>query len=232
MFDLGLLKNLKQKGAMFIEYAMALAFVVVVGVVFISDGSIKNSIASIFGKTGDTLEVAVNGGEKNLIDVKGQTFKKKGFWQNGSPSTGVYDNMFSLDKIITLSEGQYELYFDSKKFAELTGMPDNAFIRPTFQIYNNSNTNILDSGNEWPTSGKYTTSDVLVNIDRDIDDSYARIDFNVKNEVQLGVAFQGHKRGVFDTTKIDGAAWINTSSISEDKLYSAMQQSLTLKKNN
>lgn len=69
MFDLGLLKNLKQKGAMFIEYAMALAFVVVVGVVFISDGSIKNSIASIFGKTGDSLEVAVKGGEKQKANT-------------------------------------------------------------------------------------------------------------------------------------------------------------------
>lgn len=74
MFNLGLLKNIKQKGALFIEYAVVLAFVVVIGAFFISDGGIKNSIASIFGKAGDTIEVAVNGGEKPLKEFESDDY--------------------------------------------------------------------------------------------------------------------------------------------------------------
>lgn len=43
-------KLLKRKGALFIEYALILAFVVVIGSFFIADNGIKNSIVSVFDK--------------------------------------------------------------------------------------------------------------------------------------------------------------------------------------
>lgn len=50
-----------EKGAMFVEYAVAVAFVVAVGAIFISSSSITDSINSIFGKTGETLAMSTGG---------------------------------------------------------------------------------------------------------------------------------------------------------------------------
>lgn len=44
-----------EKGALFVEYALILAFVIVVGVVFLSDGGLKDPISKIFSKTGSEL---------------------------------------------------------------------------------------------------------------------------------------------------------------------------------
>lgn len=48
----------REKGALFVEYAMALAFVIVVGVVFIGNNGISDKINTIFGNTTNTLEIA------------------------------------------------------------------------------------------------------------------------------------------------------------------------------
>lgn len=50
--------KLGQKGALFVEYALILAFVLVVGVVFLSDGSIASNIKKIFDGTGTMVEKA------------------------------------------------------------------------------------------------------------------------------------------------------------------------------
>lgn len=50
-----------EKGAMFVEYAVAVAFVIAVGAIFISSSSITDNINSIFGKTGETLAMATGG---------------------------------------------------------------------------------------------------------------------------------------------------------------------------
>lgn len=51
-----------EKGAMFVEYALILAFVIVVGVVFLSDNSgVKSSVSTIFSKTGSELSTAAKG---------------------------------------------------------------------------------------------------------------------------------------------------------------------------
>lgn len=52
--------KLGQKGALFVEYALILAFVLVVGVVFLNDTGISTSITSIFTKGKTTLEAANN----------------------------------------------------------------------------------------------------------------------------------------------------------------------------
>lgn len=95
MFKLDLLKNIRQKGAMFVEYALILAFVIAVGVIFLGEGGFKNSIASIFGQTNEKLQVAVNGKPKfNNYHVS------TGFgWINISGNMGYYSN--------GTGEGQY-----------------------------------------------------------------------------------------------------------------------------
>ena len=50
-----------RKGAMFVEYAMVLAFIVVVGMLFMGNSSFKESISSIFGKAENTLDLAIKG---------------------------------------------------------------------------------------------------------------------------------------------------------------------------
>lgn len=50
--------KLGEKGAMFVEYALILAFVIVVGVVFLSDGGLKEPISQIFSSTGSELKNA------------------------------------------------------------------------------------------------------------------------------------------------------------------------------
>ena len=50
--------KLGQKGALFVEYALILAFVVIVGALFLSDGGLKDSISTIFSKTASELNAA------------------------------------------------------------------------------------------------------------------------------------------------------------------------------
>ena len=47
-----------EKGALFVEYALILAFVIVVGVVFLSSGDLNQSISTIFNSTGSELKNA------------------------------------------------------------------------------------------------------------------------------------------------------------------------------
>ena len=56
------LKNryLSQKAQGIVEYALILAFVVVLGVVLTSDGGLSGAISGIFGKTKDQLNSAVS----------------------------------------------------------------------------------------------------------------------------------------------------------------------------
>lgn len=50
--------KLGQKGALFVEYALILAFILVVAAVFLNDTGISGSIKSIFGQTKTTLDAA------------------------------------------------------------------------------------------------------------------------------------------------------------------------------
>jgi len=51
-------KPIKQRGALFIEYALILAFVIGSGVTFINSDSISGKLGVVFGKTNETLEKA------------------------------------------------------------------------------------------------------------------------------------------------------------------------------
>jgi len=52
--------KLGEKGALFVEYALILAFVIVVGVVFLSDSGLSSNVSTIFSKTGSELSKAAN----------------------------------------------------------------------------------------------------------------------------------------------------------------------------
>ena len=49
-------QNISRKGALFIEYALLLAFVAIVGVTFTADSSIGGNITNIFSKTASVLD--------------------------------------------------------------------------------------------------------------------------------------------------------------------------------
>lgn len=50
--------KLGQKGALFVEYALILAFILVVGAVFIGNDSLADSITGIFTGTKNTVDAA------------------------------------------------------------------------------------------------------------------------------------------------------------------------------
>ena len=53
--------KLGQKGALFVEYALILAFVVVVGAVFLSSGDLATNIQKIFDNANSLVSSAANG---------------------------------------------------------------------------------------------------------------------------------------------------------------------------
>lgn len=63
-----LLQKLKNKGALFIEYALILAFVVVTGLVFVANDGLKGSVNSIFTSASKLLGLAANPTEKTTLD--------------------------------------------------------------------------------------------------------------------------------------------------------------------
>lgn len=55
-----MLRKLNQKGAMFVEYALILAFVIVVGVVFLGNNSMTDNTSKVIEKTASTLSTAAS----------------------------------------------------------------------------------------------------------------------------------------------------------------------------
>lgn len=52
------LKKLKERGASFVQYTIILAFVMIIGLFFINDKNLGNTISDIFGEGADILAVA------------------------------------------------------------------------------------------------------------------------------------------------------------------------------
>ena len=103
--------SLRQKGALFIEYALILAFVVIVGVVFVSKDGIGESINTIFQTT-----------EKVLTDASGSNLAAKAvvnkwhFWADNGEYRSDEKYMASLSEMITLEANTtYIVKFDSSK---------------------------------------------------------------------------------------------------------------------
>lgn len=114
-----MMKRLRQKGALFVEYALILAFVLLVGVVFHSDKGIANSVGKIFNTTGDVLTTAAGDQLKQFT----------GFYDNhcwtstqGKYDTGsTYNKGFSTKDLIEIGQGTYEVSFDVDKFKAAIG---------------------------------------------------------------------------------------------------------------
>lgn len=69
------MRKIYKRGALFIEYALLLAFVIGVGAFFVSNNGITSSITDIFGKASATLEEATK--VKKTIDEKNMDFTKE-----------------------------------------------------------------------------------------------------------------------------------------------------------
>lgn len=60
MFKLSKIRT-TEKGVMFVEYALAMAFVVAAGAVFLGNSGLVDSINTIFGRTSETIAMATGG---------------------------------------------------------------------------------------------------------------------------------------------------------------------------
>jgi len=111
-------KKYSQRGALFIEYALVLAFVIVAGMVFITSESFSGNVTTVFSKTSDTLEMAAegggNGGGSPQIDLS--TNQKIGKY--------VYEYMLKeLEKYNAGQESVYtKAFIDSKGDASLNNV--------------------------------------------------------------------------------------------------------------
>lgn len=85
--------KLKQKGALFVEYGMILAFVIVVGVVLVGDKTMSSNVNSIFDKTAQMLGLAAEGkdGEKKqAVDWESGSYKELGYNVKQAKSEDVF----------------------------------------------------------------------------------------------------------------------------------------------
>lgn len=81
--------KIKDKGALFVEYALVLAFVVFVGVSFIGDKSMVGSINKIFDNVAEVLELSLNNDGK--IPAKSYDVKQNTYWSSADLSSkGVF----------------------------------------------------------------------------------------------------------------------------------------------
>lgn len=149
-------KSLKNRGALLIEYGLILAFICVVGCVFLNSGSFTGSIASVFDKAEKLLEgeAASNKEEaKNLIagnisvslannmNDKGQVYPSKNPdypYQTTITSPDKDNRPFALD-----ANSVYEFVIDPTVFGAAQG--DYSF---TLKLFRNDGTgydNVFDS---------------------------------------------------------------------------------------
>jgi len=126
-----MLKKLKDKGALFIEYALILAFVIVAGMLFISSDS-SSSIATIISKANSMLAGEANAGQSSKYGNYG--IKPNNTWLIKNGVVAVYDGSSSgindadrqwlsrvtaSDKIpLDGGEGTYKLYFDFQAMSD------------------------------------------------------------------------------------------------------------------
>lgn len=208
-----LLDKIKQKGALFIEYAFVLAFVIVVGVMFISDGGIKNSIASIFGKANETLEVAVNGGEKQNVFANVSYDRNKKWNKEGSKDNAT--NSLSVGSLIPIKQGEYIVYFDTAKFKELTGtdgiVTNQLWL--SFNGYDKDGNSVMYQGNAQNGSGilaQHTSGSDPVRV----------YNLSAKSDFNLGLNF--NESVVADTI------YNHEDKVNNQTLQNAFAQSITI----
>lgn len=138
------MKKLTQKGALFVEYALLLAFVLITGVAFVNRNEFPDSVKSIFVKAEQILGLAAgegpgenqggntggnssgegqgdNGGgtNSNTSDYSFEGCRQGLYW--GDQNEGLEaskNNGFSTANLVPLGQGEYEIVFDRKEFSK------------------------------------------------------------------------------------------------------------------
>lgn len=194
---------------MLIEYAMILAFVIVTGVVFVSDNSFSSSIGNIFNSTTDVLDKA--SGQDKRIDFGG--FRDKYCWTSVKErfDTGsVWDGGFTSKNLVQLNPGTYEISFDYDKFKSIMGDAQDyskmEFLLMGYSVQDGKNTAlVLDSDSPDKTKGYH---DTYVTTKKPVvgEDGIPRYTFENKGETinfgvnfrKNGVSFDGKDKDVLD----------------------------------
>lgn len=101
-----------EKGAMFVEYAMALVFVVAAGAVFLSSNGITDSINAIFGKTNETLAMATGGERPTSKPEKLGEYIPSFEWLQSEELAALYKQCGTTYLQIN-SDGVYDGYGDN-----------------------------------------------------------------------------------------------------------------------
>lgn len=207
-----MMKGLRQKGALFVEYALILAFVLVVGVAFLSDKGLANSVGKIFNTTGNVLATAAG---DQLKQFKG--FYDEHCWTStqANYNTGSrYIEGFSTKDLIELGQGTYEVSFNLEKFKTAIGDDrDYSGIKYYLMGYTiedgKNKTLVVDNGSPKYTIGYHDTYVVTQK-----DNAYTLE--NKGETIRLGVNFYKGS--------------MSFANISQDKLDNAIQESLSVVK--
>lgn len=152
-----LLLKFKQKGALFVEYALILSFVIITGVVFLSDGIVSESIATIFDKTAQMLGIAADDVKTERPILLTTLFIGNGSWQWDKAGFGSSAKMlhtyYGDDETNLDRKGLYKLDANTEYEVSVTfdRYEKNGFLfmANAIQLYNadgNKTTNYFDSG--------------------------------------------------------------------------------------
>lgn len=213
----------KSRGALFVEYALLLAFVVLVGAHVISADGMQSPIKSIIASTESLLGSATS--KENALPSFSSLAKNQ-YWASGAESTGTVSGelsgspkMFATGERITLGPGTYEFSWDYQKFGDTVGS-DASKVRLGIMGYDADNKLIFDPGvdgskqkNLVPFSQNGTVKTYKVTVEKETS-------FGVNFDAFNCTDAQGNKNGY------------NYNGASDDKLNQAIQSSLTVKKVN
>lgn len=186
------LKSLKTKGALLIEYGVILAFVCVVGVVFLNDSPITGSITAIFSKAEKLLagETATNKDEgvKNLIAGNVTVSFLHNMNENGDvygssnadyPYQNTITSLEKDNKFFTLeTNSTYEFIIDPTVLGDYKN--DYSFTLKLFRNEDNGYKNVFDSNGiyVWKADNDQWNKEALVNKQQNVP-NMKKYDFSV-----------------------------------------------------
>lgn len=98
-----LINKIKIKGALFIEYAMVLSFIIVIGVFFIGNNGITDSISGIFSKTSDIVN-GVTSTTNTLAQKVQQKMKDLYYTELASGGWYIIESQGNMDQKIKLGD--------------------------------------------------------------------------------------------------------------------------------
>jgi len=220
------IRKMKNKGALFIEYALILAFVIVAGLVFISNDGMASSIAAIFGKADKTLELAANSdneGTEALSDTIRKAFKDLDFSKYSMTTedgSGQYimasykGGKKAQDEMKKLAEAFDDEYIKNSGLMEFLG--DNYSWR---YVGNGTEGYLFLSPNAWQKSTSGTNEPALImHLSNDNTIDYSVANLYVNNN---GNPYIGTDDGTSQTRNLYGAMGQASSTKKVSNVYTS-----------